>query len=34
MFTVQVLRAFDLKRPAGALGQGMLQREMQPFFHF
>jgi hypothetical protein len=32
IFTIQVLRGFDMKRPQGAGGHQ--QREMQPFFHF
>lgn len=29
-----MLKGFDLKRPEGALSQGLKSREMQPFFHF
>jgi hypothetical protein len=34
IFSIQVLKGFDLKRPVGGLGQGLNSREMQPFFHF
>jgi hypothetical protein len=34
IFSIQVLKGFDLKRPVGCLGQGLNSREMQPFFHF